>query len=390
MSASVSNVWTHANMLSNEFVAGILMALPWIALSWYTKNHAQSTPLDSSDAERSEIRVRLDGIVERTGIVTAAAMVLIGCAQMVFLHGSSPSTFAWPKLNVESASMVFLHLCAIGLPTYAAFKVGGFLVAFLLLLALASGMPTIVQKSSLSKATQERLSQKKSTVTLIATAIGLGFFGINTPSDAHPFLGYVALFTSVFILRPPFSGLGQPGAVSAGLGLTSTEMPSVGPGDGVLNIISGIFLTFITLAFSRNFAFTALDFIYLLVVAGLLATTLLYLHPTSIRSPRKFGLATGAAAAALLCAPPARDGVFIAYVGRSILAGLSFVAARFDDRHLRLTAHSHHHHARSDTSRMTKLILHYSEPYPLLYSILQESDSRRIFYFMRFVSHAID
>lgn len=382
-------MWGLANTLSNETVAGFLMALPWIALSWYAKTHAQSTPLESADSAGAEMSMRLGGIVERTGIVTAAAMVLIGCAQTVFLHGGDPSTFAWPKLNAQSASMVFLQLYAIGLPVYAAFKVGGFLVAFVLLLALASGMPTIVQKPSPSKASQARLGEKKLTMTLIATAIGLGFLGINTPSDRRPFLGYVALFISVFILRPPFFGLGQPGAVSVGLGLTSTEMPSVGPGDGVLSVISGIFLTFMTLIFSKDFSFTALDFIYLLIVAGLFTAPLLCLRPTSIRSPRKFGLAIGAAAAALLCAPPSRDGVVIAYVGRSILAGISFVTARVDDRHLRLTANSHHH-VHSDASRMTKLIIHYSEPYPLLYSILQESDSRRIFYFMRYVSHIID
>ncbi|RJE26732.1 zinc transporter [Aspergillus sclerotialis] len=367
---------------NNETVAGFLMTLPWIALSWYANTHAQSTPLDSTDSARTEISVRFDGILERTGIVTAGAMVLIGCAQTVFLHGGDPSTFAWPKLNAKSARMIFLQICAIGLPVYAAFKVGGFLVAFILLLALASGMPTIVQKASPIKASQDRLGQKKFTITLIATAIGLGFLGINTPSDRRPFLGYVALFISVFLLRPPFFGLGQPGAISVGLGLTSTEIPSAGPGDGVLNIISGIFLTFITLIFSKDFSFTALDFIYLSIVAGLIAAPLLYLRPTSMRSPRKFGLAIGAAAAALLCAPPSRDGVFIAYVGRSILAGMSFVTARFDDRHLRLTTNSHHHHVHSDASRITKLIIHYSEPYPLLYSILQESDSRRIFYFM--------
>lgn len=384
-----------ANVLSNEMVAGFLIALPWIALSWYSKTYAQSVPLDLTGTVNSVNRVRSDGIVEKAGILTAAAMLLIGCTQLAFVHGGNSSTTARPALNAKSAGMAFVRICAIGLPVYAALKVGGFLVAFVLLLSLASGMPTIVEKTGLSTVTQERFGQKKLTVSLLAAAIGFGFLGLNTASDQHPFLGYVALSISVFILRPPFFGLGQPGAASVGLGFTSIEIPSVASGDGVVSIISGIFLTFITVIFARELSFTALDLIYLLAIAGALAATLAYLHPTSIRSPGKFGLAFGAGAAALLCSPPLRDGVFIAYVGRSILAAISFVTARFDDRHLRLTAgsqhhHHHHHHIPSGASRVTKLILHYSEPYPLLYSILQQSDSRRIFYFMTYVPMSTD
>lgn len=379
-------------MPSIEMIAGILIALPWIAVSWYSKAYAQSTSLGPTDSAH---RVSSDAILERTCILTAAAMLLIGCAQVAFVHGGNPSSVSRPAFNASSAGMALIQVCAVGMPVYAALKVGGFLVAFVLLLSLASGMPSIVEKTG-HKAIQERFSQKKLTVTLLAAAMGLGFWGVNTPSDQYPFLGYAAIFISVFILRPPFLGLGQPNAVSVGLGFASSEMRSVSSDSGVISIISGMFLAFMTVIFSRELSFTPLDLIYLLVIAGILAATLAYLHPTCLRSPRKFGLVFGTGVSALLCSPPPRDGVFIAYVGRGLLAAVSFVTARFDDRHLRLTAsshhhhHHHHHHIPPSASRITKLVLHYSEPYPLLYSILQESDSRRIFYFMTYVPICID
>jgi zinc transporter 5/7 len=51
--------------------------------------------------------------------------------------------------------------------------------------------------------------------------------------------------------------------------------------------------------------------------------------------------------------------------------------------------HKHHVHSHSATikpSRFTLLILPYTESWPLLNTIMKEKDSRRIFYFMRYIS----
>lgn len=49
--------------------------------------------------------------------------------------------------------------------------------------------------------------------------------------------------------------------------------------------------------------------------------------------------------------------------------------------------HDHHHHDHSaQRSKFTSLLLHYTSRWPLLHAVLTEKDSRRIFYFMRFVA----
>lgn len=379
------------------------MALPWIALSWYSKSFTHSISLDPADTVNSPEIVSLGGAARKACPLTAATMLMIGCCQMIQLRQRAGSTtnITFSNPTVKDASAAFVRACAVGLPVYAALKVGGFLVAFVLLLAFASGLPTLIENTALSKAAQERFGQKKLTIALLVAVVSLGFLGINTPWDEAPFMGYVALLVSVFIVRPPF--VGQFGSASAGLGFTAPEesasslgqkpsgsgLPPADSNGAILSIISGVLLAFVSFVFSGPFSFAALEVVFPPVISALLAASFVYLHPTSIRSPRKFGLVLGTGAAAVLCSPPPRDGVFIAYVARCMLAGISFAVARFDDRHLRLTAHSHthHHHSHSPagTSKLTKLVLHYSEPYPLLYSILQESDSRRIFYFMRCV-----
>jgi zinc transporter 5/7 len=111
--------------------------------------------------------------------------------------------------------------------------------------------------------------------------------------------------------------------------------------------------------------------------------------PSSLRSPKKTGLAICAGTAALLCSPHAQDDLLMVYAARGILATASFFASQRDDMHLHLDAHAHNHthshshsHTTSESSRVSKWLLHKSEPYPLLYSILKEKDSRSIFYFM--------
>jgi len=56
-------------------------------------------------------------------------------------------------------------------------------------------------------------------------------------------------------------------------------------------------------------------------------------------------------------------------------------------------SHSHHHHDHHDhhdhgaeRSKFTGLLLNYTSKWPLLHAIMTEKDSRRIFYFMTFVS----
>lgn len=53
-------------------------------------------------------------------------------------------------------------------------------------------------------------------------------------------------------------------------------------------------------------------------------------------------------------------------------------------------SHSHHHDHAAERSRFTALLLPYTSRWPLLHAVLADRDSRRIFYFMRFVTALTD
>ena len=387
---------------SNEILTGFLIALPWIALSWFSTQYAQSTTLESpvDDVDEITASAYLEGIGSKACALTAGILVLLGCGEAA-RKGQELSIAALPKLSGSIASSAFIRACSIGLPVYAGLGIGGFLVAFALSLAFASGIPTVASNS-----VQERFGQKKLTVGLLAIVVLFNLFGTGSDLGEQPFMGYVALLVAVFVIRPPFAA-DLPGSTSeitpdplSSRKSSEAGSPSDTPLDNALvNLLSGVLLALATVIVSGIPSPGGIDLIYFGLTTGAFAVSFLYSSSSGIRSPQKLGHAVGAGAASCLCSPSFQNDLFTVYVSRCVIAAVSVLAARFDDRHLRLEAHSHnhthhnHHHGHSHThkepSRVTKTILHFCEPYPLLYSILKERDSRRIFYFMTYVIHSL-
>ncbi|EAW07023.1 metal cation transporter MSC2 [Aspergillus clavatus NRRL 1] len=391
-----------ASSSNREAISGALMALPWVAISWYYQRYARwdSTAKDEHDSKASASGC-LDHLYTRMCSLTAITMIMLGVGQIIqwTQQGGTHSAAKVPKLSTDVGVAALKRMCAIALPIYASLNVSGYLVAFGLLSAAAAGVPTFVQDRTAGSNAQGRFSEKRGTVALLGVVTLLGFLGLNTSLASSPLFGYISLLLSIFVIRPPFEGTSQPkAAYPVGLGISASgqagtsvpqDLPSGGlsasPNDGVLTLIVGLLFELLIFVVSGGPSLSATDALYLLITAGTYAISLLFLSPSNLQSPHKSGLAIGTACAAFLCALPPRDDMYVVYASRCILAMISFFAARYDDRQLRLAHHSHqHHHAHSaaDTSRATKLLLLYSEPYPLLYSILKESDSRRIFYFM--------
>ena len=386
---------------SNEVMAGLLISLPWIALSWFSTGFTRlETSLVDDDVDAT-IDGSLEGKAGKACALTACAIILLGCGQ-IFRQGqqkSSPGALegVFSKFNATTASTAFTRLCSIGLPIYAGLKIGGFLVAFALSLALAAGLPTAQTKA------RDQFAQKKCSLALLATVILVGYFGGNSALDQTPFMGYVVLLVGVFVIRPPFT-VDHPGSTpEIGLGLSVGRdsllldklSAASSPEDAIVNVLSGLALALVTVILSGFPSPSLADLLSFGATAASLAVSLLYSSTSALRSPQKFGHAAGMGAAALLCSPELYDDLFVPYIMRSALAAASFLAARLDDRHLRIGAHSHghhhhHHHSHSHShghpSKVTKMILHACEDYPLLHSILKESDSRRIFYFMTYVT----
>lgn len=387
-------------------MTGLIIVLPWIALSWFCTQFAQSTApqLPVNDLDATVSNEYLVGIASKACALTAGTLILLGCGQIIRKsqqHGGSElSEGALPAFTGSIVSAAFFQVCSIGLPIYAGLKIGGFFIALALSLVLASGAPTISPGNA-----RGRLGQKKLTVVLLAVVVLLGYFGLNAALDESPLMGYVALLAAVFVIRPPFAVDHPRSTAEIGLGLSATrdsisEKKLSDPGlasndssnNAVLDILSGLVLALVTLVASGSPSVNGIHVISFGLTAGSFAISLLFSSPSDLQSPQKFGHAAATGAAALFCSAPSQEDIWVPYVARSTLAAISFFAARFDDRHLRLGAHSHnrnHHHHHSHThsnpSKVSNMILHLCEPYPLLYSILKESDSRRIFYFMTYV-----
>jgi zinc transporter 5/7 len=370
-----------------------LIALPWIALAWYYQHYAQWLP---SEPDSTVSIGNLDCINSRTSGLTAATLIFYGGVVLI-RHGQqvgSDLAMKMPKPDLAFANNMLSQILAVGLPIYAALNVGGFLVAFALALAVGSGLPTLIRGHT-DSSTKVALSQKYLTAGLLLTAIFLSFFGMNAQWVAKPILGYVALLASIFVLRPPFASTLHSSSVSGhGLGISLTKRPNgstqtlsnsdVPPQDPMGSALSGLVLGCLTVLVTRSFSIGLSDVVYLMVTAGSFATCLAYLEQSDVQSYRKFGVAVATGSAALFCSPPVGVDIYTVYITRAALSAASFFASRFDDRREGHEHHHHHSHSTAESSRATKLILRYSEPYPLLYSILKERDSRRIFYFMRY------
>ncbi|KAJ5779867.1 hypothetical protein N7457_007587 [Penicillium paradoxum] len=382
---------------SAEVLSGTVIVLPWIALSWCQRQYAQNNTSAEGIPDTTVIN-SIGQIGQKTCLLTAMTLVLFGCSQIIRVNykktaSSGRSSTKFPTLNARSIQASLSQIVSVALPIFAAFKIGGFLVAFALLLASATGIPAIISGSSRSR---EKYSRKPISIALLLVAIVSSFLGLNRAWDVSPVIGYVALLGSVFVVPPPFPflchngpipepGLVAPSSKSSDSNGTSVVLTT----DAPLAVIGGSSLALLTMLFNRGFVFSVSDLIYFLVPTGLFALSLMISLPTSLRSPNKIGLGICVGVAALLCSPHAQDDLLLVYVARVILATASLFASRRDDAHFNMDTHAHNHthghshsHTASESSRISKWLLHKSEPYPLLHSILKEKDSRSIFYFM--------
>lgn len=341
----------------------------------------------------------------KTCFLTAITLLVFACCQLLRLaqQGSASKTrpsIQWPAPNTKTAGAAVLQTLSIALPIYATLEIGGFLVAFALLLATAAGIPNLVDLDPRT-ATSERYSRKPLTIALLGTVTLLSHFGLNHPWGSNPLMGYAALAISVFVISPPFPSLRHQGPIpEPGLVAESGSEENKESGtlrsavlvttDAPLAILSGSSLAILTLVASGGLPFTISEALYLLIPTGLFAVSLM-ISSAGLRSPDKLGLALCTGATAFLSSTHALDDLLVVYSARMVLAAVSYFAARMDDSHLRLETHLHNHthhrhhshsHNAPSSSRVTKWLLQRSEPYPLLHSILKEKDSRSIFYFM--------
>lgn len=323
---------------------------------------------------------------------------------------------------------------AVALPFYVASNLGGARVALIMLLALFSKIMKLEDGGTAltdMKGWKQLFRYRRWTLlSILAQAL------YDSSNYASPIgktscaAGYLALAVSIVALPPPFpssiratsnhedstppasgsvvlsSGFVTPSIPEVASLKKSTVSPLVSSPDEIFNTfqaggVSAILcvLTFFISNINAD-AFHLSTYGWFFLTFCTASTCLLTAQPKSLQENKGLGILVGAitsSAVTFLFDPGtwrllASQGVLISLSFLStqidtptILSSLPKTNQQFDSGHHHTTSHSAHS---EDHSRLTRFLLETFLHRPLLHSILVEKDSRRIFYFMRYVFSA--
>jgi solute carrier family 30 (zinc transporter), member 5/7 len=392
---------------SQGILAGILMAFPWVALSWYLKRYTTLVHLDNENwLQIRTVQTKLQGAELRAGLLVSAVTLLVATWSTLLpkQSGQGLVNAAQPgvsKLSWAVARSSMLNILAFGLPIYAAMKTGAVIVAMALLLSSASGVPSLINDGCNIRVTWKSLKQKKFSLSVLSILVILNALGLDAAVDANSWQGYLALFASIFVLPPSFltaTRNSQIGAkvVGSATSLSGQQALALGTSSVVLSppstfftIVFGILLLSVTVLvtlFDGEITFNMVDLMLSAATATCFAVPLIFSAPSRLAVRPKIGLAAALIFTCLFSALPHPESYRLTYVVWISVATLSFMAARLDGTRSRTThVHRSHNHSERELSIVTRYLIRLGESYPLLYSILKEDDSRRIFYFMWYV-----
>ncbi|SLM39246.1 Cation efflux protein transmembrane domain [Lasallia pustulata] len=328
------------------------------------------------------------------------------------------------QLNVRGAIRMLGTALRIGLPFYAAANLGGHRIALIMLVALAGDlMKTEGARADLTKIEgwKRLLSSRRWTFAALGSQFLLDVGGITTKTGTAIWTGYLAIGLSLFALPPPsipssieasVPALPKPRSSISTSALFSkrwdaadedaqmssfvmTASPLIRTAeDAHSTLLTGAILGLLTiLGFFLSpqglKQMSKLHSGWIMLVSFAAAMSLLIARPSSLNSRRKIGLILGCFFIVMfLKTSHGRAWTSFAYEG--VFIGVSWLAGFLDTRSLFSASHSEHHshhhpsglvHA-SKPSVLTAFLLRTFQHWPLLYSILAEKDSRRIFYFM--------
>ena len=343
--------------------------------------------------------------------LTAATLVTVGFFGEVkgAANSKQPSKgqrgYRDQLLSYTSFRKILERILSVGLPFYATSKLGGERVAIVILVALASelaskrihiGKIKLGDIWSVSKA-------RKWTFLALALQCASDVFNLTTTSlPIQSLSGFLALAVSILILPWPFPKSGT----TTSRGITDKDPPynsnsnfgssfstSSGssplissPYDTELTVASGVLATVISfVVFILSSQETQTLTLKLLLggstVAVASALSLLFADSRAILTskgtiPLAFALGTSLVIQEAIDSHPLLPILF-----QSGLIMISWIGVCLDTKWLASQPHSHHH-GLEKSSRLTRMILHLVEDYPLLHRVFSKKDSRRIIYFM--------
>lgn len=310
-------------------------------------------------------------------------------------------------MDLSTLQSVALRSASVGLPFYAAMKLGGMRTGLVLLVAIAANLTCTDSplRPSASQWVQQAMNRKLTLAAIFLSAIS-DFAGMTLhTSFSDLLLGYLALIATVVYLNPPLPTSQTPSTARPTAKVGSTAANSLArnassltcsTGDVNLTLLSGTILSLVTIGGSLvqgeapSFVPSSIILSALSIATATAAN--LFASPASLRSPAKAGLGLGClltASCAFLFSPALWPGT----ICNGGLSALAFAGVIFDTSssfssghdHRHDHAHNvntrHHHHDDGNYSPFTRLVLTKCEPGSLVHSIMIEKDSRRICYF---------
>jgi solute carrier family 30 (zinc transporter), member 5/7 len=294
------------------------------------------------------------------------------------------------RTKLATVKEVTLRAVSVGLPFFAAIKLGGQRVG---LSTLVAAVASVFPDRTLSKPRDTMWVEDLKRI-LTTRPMALTFFILSLLLDgfastivmADFFQGYFALFLSIFAFAPSFIGKAHRATESPISPLISSRRHTT------LTLLTGAALGIISLLLSILYDVFPHDFSSSSMFAATALTGAMSLNfsiPSSMQSGPSFGLIIGSCLSLI-------PSLFFSYLSweafimQTVLTIMGYGAVQLDSRK-KIEKHSHeihhhecHTHLREDRgpSTVSKALLRVTRELPLLHSILAERDSRRIFYFM--------
>lgn len=380
-------------------------------------------PVSSDSSERTVLLGRLSGM-------TAMTLLLLGfggkVAQKLGTTDSRGNTsFKQSLVNSPPTQLLWRlvgRILCVGLPFYANLQLGGARVVTILLLTLASNIMISGEEAnelSTWKGWKRLIMWRKWSMTSLLIQMACDSLGITSISSLTTItLGYASLATVVFALPPPFMSSKPRSSISNASGTSSARKDWDGssskearplPGLATSPLTSTPEETNVTLsaallaailcfmfhynAASRAGAIMDRGLVWSLMTGTLAAFTFSFADTKALRNGRGLASMLAAFVSIVLFSMVHHDKTPALFL-QGLMGGASFAAFFFDDKAAssKTAQFSHHdHHAHHEmarpgdiagASRFTNYLLHRVHNSPLLFTILAEKDSRRIFYFM--------
>jgi solute carrier family 30 (zinc transporter), member 5/7 len=296
-------------------------------------------------------------------------------------------------VNLTSLRDGTLKVLSVGLPLYASMKLGGVKVGLLMLVAAASsissGGTSLKSADLIAKEGWKRVLRTGPLLSVIF-ALGVVFDGFfSLASGVDMIMGYAALFTSIFLVLPPFMNRTSSAAHSFEVSplISSNTETNMTLFVGLIGFIVSLLLGFVFNVFPSGIYDLGLFSLSTLGGAASFALS----TPFSLQNPPYFGLILGSYVTFTSALFTASAANFQALIAQAVLTAAGYGAVQLDRRRrVKKDSHDSHHHDHSTHSHkahapsaFSKVLLNIFHEWPLLHSILLERDSRRIFYFMR-------